>query len=260
MTLSVDLGKIKFQWKGDWSAATTYKRDDVVYRSGSAFVCVPVTSVNQDPLTNTTQWNKMAQGSDLGSIANLAAGDLVYFDGTDFTRIPTGSAGQVLRIGSSGPEFAYQGILQIESQWSVPSGGPSYSANTIYTVPNTAVTLTTIADNSSFEVYGTCRINDVTSTSSGGDVGFRYTTDGGSSWTYLHEPDMHSTYVSGANDKYFMLQRTHFTQNNIQVPAGTTITFELLVQMYNSAFYFFEGNGTIAYKKAAEQIVKEIKF
>lgn len=258
MTLSVDLGKIKFNWKGDWSAATTYKRDDVVYRSGSAFVCIPVTSVNQDPLTNTAQWNKMAQGSDLGAIANLAAGDLVYYDGTDFTRIPAGQQGQVLRMGSSGPEFAYQGILQIQSTYSTPNTGYNYSAATTYVVPNTDVTLTTIADNSSFELYGTCRIDDTSSTSFGGDVGFRYSTDN-TNWTYIHWPDQHSQYQSGAADTYLMLQRTTYTKTDIQVPAGTTLYFQLLVESHNDSFRFFVGNDGSP-KKGAEHIVKEIKF
>lgn len=105
MTYAVDLGKIKFNWQGNYNAATTYTRDDVVYHNGSAYVCVVASSVNQDPTTNTAQWNKMAQGSDLGAISGLSANDLIYYDGTDFQRLAAGAQGDALLVGSSGLEW-----------------------------------------------------------------------------------------------------------------------------------------------------------
>ena len=39
MTIAVDLGKIRFVWRGNYDAATTYTKDDVVYQDGSAYVC-----------------------------------------------------------------------------------------------------------------------------------------------------------------------------------------------------------------------------
>ena len=32
---SIDLGRVKFVWKGNYDIAVTYKQDDVVYHSGS---------------------------------------------------------------------------------------------------------------------------------------------------------------------------------------------------------------------------------
>ena len=105
MTYAVDLGKIKFNWQGDYNAATTYTRDDVVYHNGNAYVCIVASSVNQDPSTATAQWNKMVQGSDLGAISGLAANDLIYYDGTDFQRLPAGTQGQSLVVGANGLEW-----------------------------------------------------------------------------------------------------------------------------------------------------------
>lgn len=45
----VDLGKLKFQWKGLWATSTAYEVDDVVHYDGSTYVVV--TAV---PATNTT--------------------------------------------------------------------------------------------------------------------------------------------------------------------------------------------------------------
>lgn len=86
---SFDLGKLKFAWKGDYDAAITYEKDDVVAHSGSSWVFVNDTATaGQTPSSsNTTYWEKMAQGSDLGSIPSLSQGDLVYYDGSDFQRL-----------------------------------------------------------------------------------------------------------------------------------------------------------------------------
>ena len=34
------LEKFKYKWRGDWSASTSYKRDDVVRVSGKSYVCI----------------------------------------------------------------------------------------------------------------------------------------------------------------------------------------------------------------------------
>ena len=46
----IDLGKLKFQWKGLWTTSTAYEVDDVVHYDGSTYVVV--TDV---PATNTTE-------------------------------------------------------------------------------------------------------------------------------------------------------------------------------------------------------------
>ena len=48
--------------------------------------------------TRTTNWNLFAQGA-LG--VGQASGDLIYFDGTQLQRLPTGNANQVLKIDST---------------------------------------------------------------------------------------------------------------------------------------------------------------
>ena len=36
----IDLGKLKFTWKGTWTTQTAYEKDDVVEYDGSTFVCI----------------------------------------------------------------------------------------------------------------------------------------------------------------------------------------------------------------------------
>ena len=103
---TVDLGRIKFVWQGTYNASTAYVVDDVVYHEGSAYVCILASTGNAP--TNTTYWNKMAQGSDLGSISGLVQGDIVYYNGTAFARLAPGTSGQFLQTqgSSANPQWA----------------------------------------------------------------------------------------------------------------------------------------------------------
>jgi len=94
----VDLGKIKFSWRGPYDNTTTYEKDDVVSQSGTSFVCInSVTGVT--PVTSANPfWQVMALGSDLGSVA-ANAGDIFYYDGSAFQNVGAGAQGQVLTQG-----------------------------------------------------------------------------------------------------------------------------------------------------------------
>lgn len=122
----LDLGKIKFTWKGDWSGGTSYEKDDVVYRDGSAWLAINSSSNVQPSTANNAYWAKMAQGSDLGSLSGLAAGDLVYYDGSDFVRLPAGNPHETLTHRGSAPIFKPQGLIQ--QRWA-KVGGTSDVAN-----------------------------------------------------------------------------------------------------------------------------------
>ena len=59
----IDLGKLKFNWQGDWSASTDYEVDDVVFYDNHSFVCrVTHTATATAPSANLTQWDLMAAG------------------------------------------------------------------------------------------------------------------------------------------------------------------------------------------------------
>ena len=70
MAITIDIGKIKLQWRGTYSGATTYTPDDLVgYYDGtttSSYICV-LTSTGNVPSTagtvNTTYWNLLAKGA-----------------------------------------------------------------------------------------------------------------------------------------------------------------------------------------------------
>lgn len=124
MTFQVDVGKIKFLWRGNYDAATTYTNDDVVYYDGSAWVnVVPAnldgtagSSTGQTPATPSSHWNKMAQGSDLGSLTGLTTGSIVYFDGNDFQQAAPSASHESVVIRNGVPVYKPQGIIQLRRE------------------------------------------------------------------------------------------------------------------------------------------------
>ena len=100
---TVNLGNIKFNWKGAYNAGTAYAIDDVVSYNGSSYVCISATTGNLP--TVTAKWNVMAtagtNGTDVGTTITTQ-GDLLYRDGSGLQRLGAGTAGQVLQTGGSG--------------------------------------------------------------------------------------------------------------------------------------------------------------
>ena len=61
----IDLGKLKFNWRGDWISSSTYGKDDVVYYQGSSYVSAIDNNTAQNPASQHalgTSWDKMAEG------------------------------------------------------------------------------------------------------------------------------------------------------------------------------------------------------
>jgi hypothetical protein len=106
---TVNLGSIKFKWKGTYSGATAYTVDDVVSYNGSSYICILASTGNLP--TNATYFEQMSQagtdGTDLTSTLTTQ-GDILYRDGSGLQRLPKGTAGQVLQMnsGATAPEYA----------------------------------------------------------------------------------------------------------------------------------------------------------
>ena len=101
----INLGNIKFNWRGAYAGGTAYVVDDVVSSAGSSYVCILASTGNTPP--NGTYWNLMAQGG-TGSAATLTTtGDMLYRDGSGLQRLGIGTAGQELKVnsGASAPEW-----------------------------------------------------------------------------------------------------------------------------------------------------------
>ena len=90
----IDLGKIKFKWKGDYNALTDYKADDVVSYQQSSWVCT-ADSTGNAPSSSSSYWDLMAEGANL-STTLTTQGDLLTRDGSGLARVGIGTNGQGL--------------------------------------------------------------------------------------------------------------------------------------------------------------------
>jgi hypothetical protein len=105
----VNIGAIKFNWKGPYNNSTAYIVDDVVSSGGSSYVCILASQGNA--VSNGTYWQIMSSagtnGTDGTDGTNLATtlttqGDIVYRDGSGLARLGYGTNGQLLKTGGSG--------------------------------------------------------------------------------------------------------------------------------------------------------------
>jgi hypothetical protein len=113
---TINLGAIKFNWKGAYNSSTSYAVDDVVSSGGNSYVCIQAHS-NQAVGNATAYWNIMSSagtngsngsnGTDLTSTLTTQ-GDILYRDGSGLQRLAKGTASQTLKMnsGANAPEWA----------------------------------------------------------------------------------------------------------------------------------------------------------
>ena len=107
--MEVNLGAIRFNWKGAYAGGTAYVADDVVSSGGSSYICILASTGNA--VSNATYWSQMSaagtDGTDLTSTLTTQ-GDVLYRDGSGLQRLAKGTAAQVLSVnsGATAPEWA----------------------------------------------------------------------------------------------------------------------------------------------------------
>ena len=105
---SINIGSLKFNWKGTYNGSTAYAVDDVTEYNGSSYICILASTGNLP--TNTTYFQPMAtkgtDGTDVGATLTTQ-GDILYRDGSGLQRLAKGTANQVLKMnaGATAPEY-----------------------------------------------------------------------------------------------------------------------------------------------------------
>ena len=108
---TIDLGKIKFNWRGTYAGGTAYVPDDVVYYMdgsvGSSYMCVANTTGNAPSSGGTVHasWEYLAKGQ--ASSPTTTQGDVIVRGASADGRLAIGSAGQALKVNSSGNGLEY---------------------------------------------------------------------------------------------------------------------------------------------------------
>jgi len=122
---TINLGNIKFTWKGAYNASTAYAIDDVVSYNGSSYIAKTATTGNLP--TVTANWDIMSSagtngtngtdGTDLGTVLTTQ-GDTVVRGASGLERLAIGTAGQALKVNSSANGFEFGsagGLIQTVS-------------------------------------------------------------------------------------------------------------------------------------------------
>ena len=116
---TIDLGKIKFNWRGTYAGGTAYVPDDVVYYEdgsvGSSYMCVANTTGNAPSSGGTphASWEYLAKGQ--APIPTTTQGDIVVRGASTNERLAIGTAGQALKVNSAGNGLEYGpggGVIQ----------------------------------------------------------------------------------------------------------------------------------------------------
>ena len=143
----INLGNIKFNWKGAYAGGTAYVVDDVVSSAGSSYVCILASTGNTPP--NGTYWNLMAEAGTDGTNGTdvlttlTTTGDMLYRDGSGAQRLGIGTAGQELKVnsGATAPEW-YTPVAGGNSPlWLAKLSGTQtgYANNTYYDLPTDSI-------------------------------------------------------------------------------------------------------------------------
>ena len=161
---TVNLGAIKFNWKGAYAGGTAYVADDVVSYLGSSYVCILASTGNVP--TNGTYWNQMSSagtngtnGTDLTSTLTTQ-GDIVYRDGSGLARLGYGTSGNVLTTKGSGQNPVWEAasggkVLQVVFENYGNSTSVTTSSTSYVNFPSFSATITPSATSSKILVQAT---------------------------------------------------------------------------------------------------------
>ena len=146
---TVNLGAIKFNWKGAYDNTTAYVVDDVVSSGGNSYVCILASTGNA--VTNATYWELMAQKGTDTSVATTQ-GDVIYHNGTSLARLGAGTSGQVLQTGGTGanPSWTDAGGGHLLAFYNDVDQTNETTSSTTYVTTNSSITLTPASTSSRF--------------------------------------------------------------------------------------------------------------
>jgi len=145
----IDLGKLRFNFAGDWVSATAYERNDVVKYGGNIYVYIYTLKEAARLPTNTVYWALMVKGIDFQGVYDVAVpyqiGDGVAHGGKVYVAIADST-------GATPPDAAkwsqFVDGIQYEGEYAADATYQkndivSYGGSTFIAILDTAATLPT---------------------------------------------------------------------------------------------------------------------
>ena len=137
---TIDLGKIKFNWRGTYAGGTAYVPDDVVYyvdgSVGSSYMCVTASTGNAPSSGGSvhSSWNFLAKGQ--ATSPTTTQGDLIVRGASADGRLAIGAAGKALKVNSAGNGLEYgNGGGVIHTRFKSITTATTISTATAYVTP-----------------------------------------------------------------------------------------------------------------------------
>ena len=178
------LGRLKFNWRGDWTVATAYVIDDIVKFGANTYVCISNhTSVAAETDWSTTdgsRWSLHTEGlyskGDWAISTFYKLNDIVKYGNDQYRTIVSHTSGASF---ASANFLSYVKGLKFEDSWDIATeyqpgdivvfGGYTYVSKTIHTAvqPNTSIDVNWEILTTGFKVVGNW---DTTTTYKPGDV------------------------------------------------------------------------------------------
>jgi hypothetical protein len=167
------LGRIRFVWKSDWTAATTYYVDDVIRYGGRTYICAvghtSAADFNIDLEYNPTKWNQMSDGQawtgDWNTSTFYRINDIVKYGGLLYicNDSHTSTATTLLGLEADQSKWTlYAEGIDWKTNWTINTrykvndvvkyGATTYVCNTYHTSAATS-SLGLEADQSKWDVF-----------------------------------------------------------------------------------------------------------
>ena len=108
---TIDLGKIKFNWREQYDASTAYVPDDCVYYTDgsvvSSYICKTASTGNAPSSGGTlhASWDYLAKGQ--ASSPTTTQGDIIVRGASADQRLAIGTAGQALKVNGAANGLEY---------------------------------------------------------------------------------------------------------------------------------------------------------
>ena len=130
---TIDLGKIKFNWRNEYDGSTAYVPDDCVYYTDgsvvSSYICKTASTGNAPSSGGTLHgsWDYLAKGQNASP--TTTQGDLIVRGASADERLAIGSAGQSLQVNGSGNGLTYGTVTQAVKKIYSKRDGDRHSVN-----------------------------------------------------------------------------------------------------------------------------------
>ena len=270
---TIDLGKIKFNWRGDYDANASYVPDDVVaYADGSvtsSYMCIAATTNNAPSSGGTAHasWEFLAKGQ--ATSPTTTQGDLIVRGASADERLAIGAAGKALKVNSSGNGLEYgNGGGLIQTRFKSITTATTINTATTYVTP-TGFTHTITPTDASSHILITFNICYASRQQYGGA---RITRTVGGSTTVVpnsigNSSSSRSTSTDGnnygiQNDDHSQIMHHIFL---IDTPNTTNeVTYALTQNSYQGTYQFCynrshnDDNGSYTYRGQSTIMLQEI--